>query len=483
MGGSARIAVIVLTLAATSVASVAPARAAVFQVTKTADTFDGVCNADCSLREAVDVANATTAPDEIVLPAGTFALDRAGADDVNAIGDLDVTQDLVIRGAGPAATTIRVFGADDRVLHVLGPGTDLELRDLTVAGGRATEDGGGIASPHSGALTLGRVVVRDNLAQGQAAPTYGGGIFKGAGRLVARDSAIVGNRVTSTGYGGGIGLNGGGVGLDLENVTIAGNHASGLGGGIHTNNTIAASLAHVTVVGNEAPAETEIGGDTSLFALRSSIVASATNAPACNPTYHPASHGGNAGPAACGLVAPSDAVTADPRLSSLGGDLPVLEPLPGSPAIDRAVGPCPPTDARGVPRPLGAACDAGAAEAPAPVPPPSTTTTRPRRLSLPKRLRLDRTRRRVLVPLACPAGPTCRGRLRITVRRRVRGRMRTVTLASATVRIPAGKRRTIRAPLTRAGRSRLRRARSIRAALVVDVGRGVQRRSVVIRRR
>lgn len=47
-----------------------PAPATVFPVTKTADTADGVCNADCSLREAVIAANAAPGDDEITLPAG-----------------------------------------------------------------------------------------------------------------------------------------------------------------------------------------------------------------------------------------------------------------------------------------------------------------------------------------------------------------------------------------------------------------------------
>ena len=37
-------------------------QAATFTVTKTADTNDGSCNADCSLREAIVAANALGAP-------------------------------------------------------------------------------------------------------------------------------------------------------------------------------------------------------------------------------------------------------------------------------------------------------------------------------------------------------------------------------------------------------------------------------------
>ena len=40
---------------------------AVFTVTKTADTNDGVCNADCSLREAIRAANADVTANEAII--------------------------------------------------------------------------------------------------------------------------------------------------------------------------------------------------------------------------------------------------------------------------------------------------------------------------------------------------------------------------------------------------------------------------------
>ena len=47
-----------------------------------------------------------------------------------------------------------------------------------------------------------------------------------------------------------------------------------------------------------------------------------------------------------------------------GGPVMTLPLLPGSPAIDAGDdAACPPTDARGVPRPFGAHCDIGAYEA------------------------------------------------------------------------------------------------------------------------
>jgi CSLREA domain-containing protein len=85
------------------------AHAATFTVTKTADTVDGTCGADCSLREAVIAANAAAGADVVQVPTGTFALALPGAEDAAQIGDLDVLAAggaLRVQGAGAAQTTI-----------------------------------------------------------------------------------------------------------------------------------------------------------------------------------------------------------------------------------------------------------------------------------------------------------------------------------------------------------------------------------------
>lgn len=200
--------VAVLALCAALVTA-APAVAATFTVTKAADTLDGACDADCSLREAVTAANLDAIQDVVVLPAGTLRLERSqGAmtlEDANVYGDVDVTGDLVIRGAGAGATTIRsaLFSSTpDRVLDLVGAGIDLQLSDLVVSGGVGEYYGGGIRSADDGTLALERVVVRENRAQGAAAFGYGGGIYKSSGQLTVRDSAIYGNSGVAPGYGG-----------------------------------------------------------------------------------------------------------------------------------------------------------------------------------------------------------------------------------------------------------------------------------------
>jgi CSLREA domain-containing protein len=367
-----------LIVAMITLAEAGPANAAVLPVTKLADTLDGACNADCSLREAIQQANGDGTEDVITLPPGNFRVDLAGGapEEANASGDLDVSQDLVIRGAGADATTIQSFlpippsASTDRVLDLRGSSSSLLLTDASIVGGISSDSsvglGGGIRSAAAGTLTLERVVVRGNAVQGVTA--YGGGIYKSTGALIARDSSIHENRATGLGYGGGIFLNALSTTAELTNVTLTGNSADQSGGAIYSNNAIVAHLVNVTVAANNASMKGGLGGDVSELRLRSSIVAGNTGPGGtdnCAAPYAPASDGGNVGDPACGLTQPTDAQTLDAELGPFGGaPIPVFEPLTTSPALDRAVGDCPASDARGVKRPQGAACDSGAAERP-----------------------------------------------------------------------------------------------------------------------
>lgn len=365
-----------------AVAALAPsARAATLVVTKFTDTRDGTCNSDCSLREAIDQANGDATADTVQLAAGVYRVDLTGAsaEDLNASGDLDVTADLTIVGAGAAATTIQAFlpappsASSDRVIDGRGGFTDLTLTDLAVAGGHAFVPfgfgyGGGIRSDSPGELVLRGVVVRENQASGHASSGEGGGVFKAQGHLTIENSAISGNKACCSGFGGGLFFNMTGTTADLTNVSIVGNESTFVGGGIYSNNAIVANMTNVTISGNKATNTSGgLAGDVSGFRFRSSVIAGNT-APSdanCPAGGGPASDGGNVGDPVCGFTQPTDAQTLDAQLGVFGGSpIPVAEPLPGSPAIDRAVGACPATDARGIARPQGAGCDAGAAELP-----------------------------------------------------------------------------------------------------------------------
>src|SRR3990172_5132108 len=108
---------------------------ATLNVNSTADTLvagDG----QCTLREAILNANGdsdTTAgdcaagsgADLINVPAGTYTLAIPGPDSENAsaTGDLDITGDLTLRGAGAAMTAlVQTFGTLKRIGNFVRPG-------------------------------------------------------------------------------------------------------------------------------------------------------------------------------------------------------------------------------------------------------------------------------------------------------------------------------------------------------------------------
>ena len=80
-----------------------------------------------------------------------------------------------------------------------------------------------------------------------------------------------------------------------------------------------------------------------------------------------------AGGPSCNSSVPTNQLVADARLGPLannGGPTDTHALLTGSPGIDKGGAPCPATDQRGISRPRGAACDAGAYELVPPPPPP-----------------------------------------------------------------------------------------------------------------
>lgn len=478
-----------------------PAGAATFTVTKTADSLDGACDADCSLREAVQAANADATKDTIALPAGQFQLTRSGApEDANATGDLDAVNDVVLRGAGADRTVVRALfssGLEDRLLDLFGANTDAELQGLTLTGGfvhEAGSVGGGVrADAAIDSLLLDHVVLRSNRADGAASFGDGGNLafMSGAGSLTIRASALLDGRASFAGYGGGLYIDGTAppAKVMVENTTFAGNSAAvnGFGGAVYFNAATDATFTNVTIVDNhvQGTGTAGIGGVASGLRLRSSIVAGNTQgdgtATDCSESGAPASDGGNVGAPGCGLTLATDVAATDPRLAALSGDpVPVLVPLAGSPAIDHAVGPCPATDARDLPRPSGAACDSGAAEvqvpvpAPAPAPPGAAPadTTAPT-LALAKTLSVDRLRRRVTVPLRCPAGETrCSGTVRLTLVVRPKGRKRkpaSLLLGNASFSASGGSSARVALTLNKAGRAALKGRASRRVTLSVAV--------------
>lgn len=346
---------------------------------------DGVCAAAsgaCTLRAAVQEANASAGADIIHLPAGTYTLGLAGAgEDAAATGDLDVLGDVTLTGDGLATTAID--GNDlDRVFEVHGAETYVKISGCTIRNGSIAGNGGGGIRNHRGTLRLDHTMVSGNAVTGTGSYDVGGGLFNQQGDLTVVDSHIDQNeadrgggifnagssimRVERTTVSNNTSQGGGGLLLygtsELTNVTVSGNTASNNGGGLSVSEEV--TLLNCTVANNSGP----LGNGLVNFGtvtLKNTILSNTTD-----NIYNAGaviSEGHNLADDSPGdLNDPTDILNTDPRLGPLqdnGGPAPTQALRPGSPAIDAGDDDgCPATDQRGVARPYGPACDIGAYE-------------------------------------------------------------------------------------------------------------------------
>lgn len=358
----------------TAAAVALPAQAAIFTVTKTADTFDGRCDQDCSLREAVAAANAASGPDVIVLPSGVYTLTRTGAnEDGAALGDLDIAGDLVLLGAGAKSTIIDGNHAD-RVLDVLAP-FSAEIQGVTLRNGHTAAPGGAVAN--GGTLKLDRCEIRDSSAD------QGGGGLYSVGSVTLTASTIAGNSTPTN--GGGALLNGE---AKLTNVTVSGNVAGSSGGGLYYLGSADSALNNTTITANRAT--TRAGGilvESTPF-IGNDIVIVTNSILAANTAGHDVDCLGAVASGGHNVVGiTNDCVDFDPSKGDKVGQLSAIDPrlsplgdfggptsthalLDASPALDNGdagtpgsnSSACAATDQRGTPRPGTARCDSGAFE-------------------------------------------------------------------------------------------------------------------------
>ncbi len=260
---------------AVTVLFAAPAYAETFQVNSTADAVDanpgdGLCataNGDCTLRAAVQEANALAGLDRIILPAGTFQLSLTGiSDDMAATGDLDILERVEISGQGSEETIIDGLSAD-RIFHVLGA-TSLKIQGLTMTDGNAFGNSGGAihvqmttslsledASILSCSSALGAGV---HMANGGL--SISGGLFRGnlsmAGGVIAHfgsgslhisDATVESN--FSNGPGGAILYNASGS-VDISNCVFDDMTAASAGGVIHVSGGSGLSVSDSDFSGN-----------------------------------------------------------------------------------------------------------------------------------------------------------------------------------------------------------------------------------------
>lgn len=223
-----------------------------YQTTTRFDTFDGVCDENCSLRDAVVASNANPGPDVILLQyppqeSGLHVLTITGPDEnLGVTGDLDIAagEELTIIGAGANPTVIDGFGSfgNDRVFDVHG---SLTLVDVIVRNGAPFGSGGAIRN--SGRLTLIRCEITGSQTRGFG---FGGGIYSDGAdsELTIRHSVVFGNRAE----GGGGGIAAGGR-LTLVNAIVRGNRSlQDFGGGAYLFSEARAAFTSVEIASNRA---------------------------------------------------------------------------------------------------------------------------------------------------------------------------------------------------------------------------------------
>ena len=179
--------------------------AATLTVTTLDDTNDGVCDAQCSLREAIEVS----APNDKIIFARQL---RGGTIQLNST--LQIKRWVTIDGPNKRRITIKGNNTF-RIFHLtlanmgIGVGRVVNLDGLIIRDGyEANGDGGGIYSDPNfyTVLNITNCAILHNTAQ------HGGGVYAyNSGTFYLIDSTVAGNVATAEGSG---------AGLDISRSTV-----------------------------------------------------------------------------------------------------------------------------------------------------------------------------------------------------------------------------------------------------------------------
>lgn len=378
----------------------APAGAETFVAELLADIADpspedGICDIDpvaegeqCTLRAAIQTANALAGADTVQLVAGKYKLRLRGpGEDLAASDDLDVTEGLTVLGQGAGVTVLDARKLKHRIFDVFA---SLELVNVTLERGKA---GKGAEDDRSGGCIRAAgdlVVINAELLRCKATDD-GGAIAIEAGTGFLQDVHLDKNRAKDA--GGALEIEGATV---VDRVTASRNRARS-GGAVAISDT-SLTIMNSTFSKNQAREGGAVhnGASATLGVVQSTLafnkaregaaIANAGNATLVNSILHAkkratcagsfVSEGGNlASDTSCSLGLDSDQSGVDPRLAKKladnGGATPTHALGPDSPAIDAGLdAECLATDQRiqarvdfpglGVD---GTLCDVGAFEA------------------------------------------------------------------------------------------------------------------------
>jgi CSLREA domain-containing protein len=239
--------------------------------TPAADASKNVCadaNGRCTLRAAIMVANFFTGANTIILPAGVYTLTRPGYEDGALVGDLNISNDLTIKGAGSSLTIVDGNGAvtGDRVFKILASANNVTLSGMTIRNGQSLLSGvgmpiggGGLYTESAGNLLLSDVILDSNTA------LNGGGLFANlpalGGSIELSHVIVRNNKAISGGVG-----EGGGVmvqslsdlsTMDVHDSLVVNNTTDGTGGGFFVQGS---ELAHWSIERSQINSNTAASG-------------------------------------------------------------------------------------------------------------------------------------------------------------------------------------------------------------------------------
>ncbi|HYJ05296.1 MAG TPA: putative Ig domain-containing protein, partial [Chthoniobacterales bacterium] len=216
-------------------------------VTKIADTNDGICDADCSLREAIAQ----------VCPGGTITFDTGGVFATpqtivlsTSFGALTINENVTIQGPGTAQqVTVQGSGNVAHRVFILNAGKTATIQNLKITGGSADALGG------AGILNEGNLTLQNSTVSGNTTTFSGGGIFNNS-VLTVFSSTVSGNTAND---GAGIHQTATATSLALTNSTLSGNNANGFAGGVDVLGGTA-TITNCTITNNRADNDVGAGG-------------------------------------------------------------------------------------------------------------------------------------------------------------------------------------------------------------------------------
>ncbi len=225
----------------------AAANAATWTVTKAANGNDNLCDADCSLREAVFNADSGDTVN--------FSANLVGQTIKLGGSEIVITRRIIIDGFINDPNVAFISGEMTSRIFFIQSGGGLDLRNAILVqgsgesspGNPTTSAGGAIYGDIGAALSLNRVAIRGNRAE------FGGGIYVNSGTHHITNSSFTGNSAKT-----GTAINVfDGAAMFMSNTTISGNFLyeddpNFFGGGAIVNRAADLTIRNSTIANNSA---------------------------------------------------------------------------------------------------------------------------------------------------------------------------------------------------------------------------------------